>query len=1073
MLGRVLTGASRVVCPLLRGVSFERPIGCDNAASPDPSARHDLLRRALTLLLPLTALAMPIRLPAQLPPDTGGAPAPALIKTARITSLGQPPRLKPYLAGMLDWTRDSDPARVGGDLTAGVYRDILNPMIGALGIAAEANLGWVDEWRSGVRALARSPALALAIGAEHQFGKGGIDLVVSITPPVLRGGIVGRGSALRLDWVPTRKNSWRLGLTIPIAQPWMGKTRPRAVRVTLPPPPNRREMQSSTSLDDELEATLAGIARGASAVTHFTYGFFDNSGHSDLPAALERFRTSVGEWRERLEAYGTTRDSEVPTFTGVVEGYHNAVERAFALAVGEVGGEELYLEAAGIARRIILEEVLLPYNRLIGQAKANDSLRGFYPAAISRFQGRLESELIDLDARRRESILLVFQRLLEILEENRKRIRDFWRGDSRQVWIPLQLALRPEEHDTQEEIDALIEVAIGREFTSGNLALPVENTWFTAELIESLHEAEEYHVLWLHDYRGYDQLGAPDTMSFLVSVQGYLGALREAVREYDERGTIPSFFIFLDQNGYEATGGRLWMTLLEDPLGRIPDLGLGYREMQAEIEGAQAELRAAVRASERLQREVEVYGEEWLRELIKVHVSVTYPADFSFRSSLLLTWIPSFLPVLPDELMRDHRKVAFYDITERDPRRGRAILTGTGVGEQYVVPTWEDRGVILTGPALVGLKDAARNLLLDLGFEDEEIPAPLRPLPYPVEYDSLVAELEAGYATARAMTVQNEVGFGAKEATLVHAILYTLMPSGCLIYVPDSLWLSSFWAGQLVGAAFRGCDVRIIAPALANAPATARPVMARSRALITRLFEVQELLQDLFNEAGGSFRVGLYTNSESVDDLAGMVQRMVKEFDENPFLRADFPFSDAVHELLADLPDSLSRTRVEREPLNTDSVDHQTKLHRKTQLLGMRSVLEQIAREIDPQTMSALLKDLQLRMSFPDSVPGDLQMQVRAVEPLISRLELLPDSVQEHSLLFALVGSMNKDPRSMMLDGEVLLAVAGRWALVHYLDFALLAGRTTWLSDRAQLDELIPPYGRIDRWIGRILRDLF
>src|SRR5690625_5086434 len=196
-------------------------------------------------------------------------------------------------------------------------------MIGALGIAAEANLGWVDEWRSGVRALARSPALALAIGAEPECGTGGTALVLSIPPPVLRGGIVGRGSALRLDWVPTRKNSWRLGLTIPIAQPWMGKTRPRAVRVTLPPPPNRREMQSSTSLDDELEATLAGIARGASAVTHFTYGFFDNSGHSDLPAALESFRTSVGEWREGLEACGTTPDSEGPAFSGGGGGAHH------------------------------------------------------------------------------------------------------------------------------------------------------------------------------------------------------------------------------------------------------------------------------------------------------------------------------------------------------------------------------------------------------------------------------------------------------------------------------------------------------------------------------------------------------------------------------------------------------------------------------------------------------------------------------------------------------------------------------------------------------------------------------
>jgi phosphatidylserine/phosphatidylglycerophosphate/cardiolipin synthase-like enzyme len=106
-------------------------------------------------------------------------------------------------------------------------------------------------------------------------------------------------------------------------------------------------------------------------------------------------------------------------------------------------------------------------------------------------------------------------------------------------------------------------------------------------------------------------------------------------------------------------------------------------------------------------------------------------------------------------------------------------------------------------------------------------------------------------------------------------------------------------------------------------------------------------------------------------------------------------------------------------------------------------------------------------------VSGDLRSQMQAVEPLISRIGLLPDSLKERSVLYALVGSMNKDARSMMLDGETLLAVSGRWGLVHYLDFALLAGRTTWLHDRAQLDELLPPYSTFDRWLGRLLRDLF
>jgi hypothetical protein len=603
--------------------------------------------------------------------------------------------------------------------------------------------------------------------------------------------------------------------------------------------------------------------------------------------------------------------------------------------------------------------------------------------------------------------------------------------------------------------------------------LPINSNWFTRDLISSLHAAEQYHVLWLHDYRGVNGVGAPDTIGFLVSARGYLDALTEAVRRYDERGTLPSYFIFLDQNGYETNRGRLWMTLLEDPLGPAPALPGRHPAMEAELRRTQRELRAAVAASPRLQREAQARGEEWLRSVVKVHVSVTYPADFSFRSSQLVSWMPSWLPILPDELMRDHRKIAFYDVTEQDPRVGRAIFSGTGVGEHYASPTWEDRGVVAVGPALIGLKDAAREQLLDQGFRADEIPPPLRPLPRPAGYDSLATWLEHAGADALALNVHNQVGFAPKHATLVQALLYTLMPAGCVIYVPDSLWLSGFWAGQLVGAAFRGCDVRIISPALANAPVPAKPVMARSRALVTRLFEVQELLQDVFAEAGGSFRIGLYTRTAPVDDLPAMLREMEAQFENNPFLHEEFPFSDAVYDLFTELPDFLSAGGFAAQPLVADIVKRQPQLHRKTQLLGMRAVLDEVAREMDAETMGRLLVDAAAGMARPDSVPRDLPSQVRAAEPLLSRIELLPDSLQERSVLYALVGSMNKDARGMMLDGETLLVVSGKWGLVHYPDFALLAGRTTWLRDHEQLDELLPPYSTLNRWLGRLLRDVF
>src|SRR5258705_9361329 len=45
----------------------------------------------------------------------------------------------------------------------------------------------------------------------------------------------------------------------------------------------------------------------------------------------------------------------------------------------------------------------------------------------------------------------------------------------------------------------------------------------------------------------------------------------------------------------------------------------------------------------------------------------------------------------PDNVMRDHRKIVFHDVTEADPFRGEALYTGMGVGQQYMGPTWDDR----------------------------------------------------------------------------------------------------------------------------------------------------------------------------------------------------------------------------------------------------------------------------------------------------------------------------------------------------------------------------------------------
>jgi hypothetical protein len=61
-----------------------------------------------------------------------------------------------------------------------------------------------------------------------------------------------------------------------------------------------------------------------------------------------------------------------------------------------------------------------------------------------------------------------------------------------------------------------------------------------------------------------------------------------------------------------------------------------------------------------------------------VHVHITNQPDPTF-------WSDQVLPLvgMPDNILRDHRKIVLWDITEEDPARGGMMFTGMGVGEHY------------------------------------------------------------------------------------------------------------------------------------------------------------------------------------------------------------------------------------------------------------------------------------------------------------------------------------------------------------------------------------------------------
>ena len=90
---------------------------------------------------------------------------------------------------------------------------------------------------------------------------------------------------------------------------------------------------------------------------------------------------------------------------------YEGLDAAFAAAVGAKQGRAV----SDLAREILLDEVLLPYDRLIGQFKEPDTLRGLGERARVRLATGLREDRLDDTGR--THALAVFDRLLEVVEE--------------------------------------------------------------------------------------------------------------------------------------------------------------------------------------------------------------------------------------------------------------------------------------------------------------------------------------------------------------------------------------------------------------------------------------------------------------------------------------------------------------------------------------------------------------------------------------------------------------------------------------------------------------------------------
>ncbi|MEX0892119.1 MAG: hypothetical protein WEB88_08105 [Gemmatimonadota bacterium] len=997
-------------------------------------------RFTATLLSALACAAVMLPWTARLSAQMERSPAVG----GRIASLGQPQRIH-WQAGVAGGALlDRDPVKqLTFQTYIGASRHLFNPVAGLGTIGLElfggVRAAAVD---AGGRVMLRIPYVGMGTGIEYNPFAGTADVLITLYGPVRRGGIIVPGGALRIDAYPW-KHGATIGVSIPLGDPLAGRGRPLRDHVVV-----GAGFEPSVEYhveDTELEAALDSIGRSAEWIRRLVVPFLDQDGR-DAGVAERRTAAYVEELRAHLEVRSTEAE---------VRHFHTQLEHAFTLAGGSSdAGREL----AHHARGILLDEMLLPYNRLLGRKKRKDTLDDLATAARGRFSRWVTST--DMVAgERTDHVLFVFQRITELMDDVRQSAAHEW-NDVRLVWLPLQYALLPEDHDEQRELDELLARATGVAFTQQNDIRYVANLQFHWELLRSIRDTEDYHVLWVHDFPAVMPDGALDWASYSLVVDGYLNALADDVEAYDRTGRLPEYFIFIDEFYYQARRSRILMNILQDPLRASAELPPGVRGDGEPLVRALERLRAAVRGSRVLKAEARQYGDPWLRNRIKVHINVTNRADPSFWSGSLIGTLFGY----PDNVMRDHRKVAFHDVSETDPRRGRAMVTGMGVGQQYLGPGWEDRSLIVRGPVLLGLKNAARELLLSQGLPQSDLPGALRTMPLA---DATASEPLSGPDddwSSSAMLLVNGTGYLAKPINVAKALLYSLMPPGSIIKIPDSLWNSSFFGGLLAGASLRGSTVTITAPALANAPSNGFPQMARAHELLTRLLLVNRMLEGALDRSGGELQVRLYALGPDRNGFAGRADVWLRQATVFAHSRAAMPARVGLAQVIA-------AAAAAPAVLPTGQDGGAPKLHKKVQYLATAEMWDALASSPEwPAFMATYIRYRQATHVITPMEAADAHGYPRELAVIAQRVFGRADG-SPRAATYAVVGSQNMDYRGMFMDGEVGVLFTGFASIVPLLDLLFLEGTATPVHDQLTLDRLLPPPTELQRRLGRLVKD--
>jgi hypothetical protein len=265
----------------------------------------------------------------------------------------------------------------------------------------------------------------------------------------------------------------------------------------------------------------------------------------------------------------------------------------------------------------------------------------------------------------------------------------------------------------------------------------------------------------------------------------------------------------------------------------------------------------------------------------------------------------------------------------------------------------------------------------------------------------------------------------------------------------------------------------VIAPTLETAPARSSIALSRAQEVLGRLILAGDLLEGPIAEVGGLMKVGLYNPEVGVADIPGRALQFVRTYEEERWLADLHAFDPGTLAGVRALADSMNEagfhaTYLEGQPLDSP------RLHMKAHYMASRAGWDNLVSRPEFADFFLAYMRERARQVAEQGQDRDLTRMTADLIPYLERIYdacemTVPGAERDRALWYLTVGSQNQNYRSMALDGEVLVIVAGLDAQIALADFVLLAGLTTWLDTPEEMEKYLPAAGGFKRKMARWL----